>query len=142
MDQDIKLMVVLGKLNKVFLGRLFKNIESLGMNASWYLMLAHLNTVGKARTQKLGEVALITSGSITPAVNKMEKIGYVKKEQCQEDKRITWVKLTPKGKEVFDEVHKEHIKYLNDMLSSFTENEKEDFVDKIKYFGKTIEQMR
>ncbi len=69
MNTNIKLMTVLSKLSYVFIDTLNKNLESLGMQSSAYLMLAHLYEVGKAKTQKLGEVAVITSGSITHMVN-------------------------------------------------------------------------
>ena len=65
MTTNVKLMVVLNKFNYVFMNELSKNLEQLGITASAYPMLAHLNEVGRAKTQKLGEVAVITSGTIT-----------------------------------------------------------------------------
>jgi len=58
------------------------------MPASAYPMLAHLNEVGRGKTQTLGKVAVITSGSITHMVNKLIKRGYVIKIQDKKDKRV------------------------------------------------------
>jgi|GEM_PF-1784510 len=140
METNIKLMVVLGKLNRVFLERLSKNLEALNMPISAYPMLAHLNDVGRAKTQKLGEVAVITSGSITHMVNKLIKLGYVKKVVDEKDKRITWVELTSFGQETFDSVHKQHMEFLESLLEDFSYEEKHAFIDQIKHFGKTIEK--
>lgn len=139
MDINIKFMVVFSKLNRVFLERLTKNLESLDMPGSAYLMMAHLNEVGRAKTQKLGEIAVITSGSITHMVNKLIKMDYIEKVQDEDDKRITWIILTDYGKKIFQQVHLEHMKYLDSLLSDFSEEEKDMFIKQMKYFGKKVE---
>lgn len=140
MNTNVKLMVVLSKLNNTFMQKLGKNLEELGMPASTYPILAHLNEVSRAKTQKLGEVALITSGSITYIVNKMCKQGYVTKKQDAEDKRVFWVEITSAGKDEFKKVNNEHIKYLDKLLVDFEEDKKQEFINQMKYFGKTIEK--
>ena len=142
METNIKLMVVMTKLNQAFMNNLGKNLESLGMQASMYTMLAHLNDVGRAKTQKLGTVALISSGTITHTVNKMIAKDLVIKVQDENDKRIFWIEITEYGRKCFMDVHKEHIIYLNDLLSGFTEGEKLSFIEQIKYFGKEIEKRK
>lgn len=142
MTNNVKLLVVLGKLNNALLDTLGKNLNTLDMPASAYPMMAHLNEVGRARTQKLGEVAIITSGSITHMVNKLIKQGYVAKVQDEEDKRVFWIQITELGREAFMKVRKEHTKYLDKLLSDITDEEKEIFIDQIKHFGKTIEKKK
>lgn len=140
MDTNTKLMVVFTKLSHTFLTNMGKNLEELGMPGSIYPILAHLNQVEKAKTQQLGEVAAITSGSITHIVNKLTNLGYVDKQQCKDDKRVFWVIITPKGRSEFIRVHTQHMKYLNHVLDVFTEDEKQMFIEQIKYFGKTIQK--
>ncbi len=139
MTTNVKLMVVLNKFNYVFMNELSKNLEQLGITASAYPMLAHLNEVGRAKTQKLGEVAVITSGTITHVVNKLIQNGYVIKVQDEKDKRVYWIEMTEAGREEFLRIHSEHMKYLDKLLSGFSETDKLDFIEKIKMFGKNIE---
>lgn len=138
MDIDIKLMVVLTKLNSVFLSKLGKDLERLGMQTSTYSMLAHLNATEKEKTQRLGEVALITSGTITHVVNKMIKDNYVVKIQDESDKRIYWVQITDQGRQAFLKVHEEHLKFLHEILGDLSDEEKALFIDQVKYIGKKI----
>jgi len=140
MITNIKLMVVLAKLSNSFSEPLKRNLESLGTTMSVYLALAHLNEVGKAKTQTIGQVASISSGTITHTVNKMVKANYITKYQDEEDKRIYWVEITDEGKRHFDAIHIKHQEYLQMLLSDFTEEEKKLFIEQIKYFGKTIER--
>lgn len=142
MDTNVKLMVVFGKLSATFMNRLGKNLENLGMQASEYSILAHLNQQGRAKTQKLGQVAIITSGTITHIVNKLLKQGYVIKVQDKNDKRVFWVEITELGRAAFNEVNTKHLKYLNELLADFTEEEKLNFIEQLKYFGKEIENKK
>lgn len=86
------------------------------------------------------EVALITSGTITHTVNKLVMEGYVRKVQDLEDKRIIWVEITEAGKDTYNKIDKEHMKYLNFLLEDFTEDEKVEFIEHMKYIGKNIEK--
>jgi MarR family 2-MHQ and catechol resistance regulon transcriptional repressor len=142
MTTNVKLMVVLSKLANSFHDPLTRNLESLGISSSIYLSLAHLNSVEKAKTQRLGEVALISSGTITHTVNKMVKEELIEKIQDTEDKRVYWVKITDKGRALFENVHIEHMKYLDQLLSDFSEEEKLEFIEQVKYFGIHIAQKK
>lgn len=142
MNNNIKMMVVITKMNQSFLKKLNKNLDSLGITASAYTMLAHLNDVTKSKTQKLGEVSSITSGTITHIINKLIKASYVEKVQDENDKRIFWIKITDLGRAHFIEIHEKHMVYLDDMLSEFSEDEKESFIESVKYFGKTIDNKK
>ncbi len=140
MIENIRFMVVLTKLTTSFNERLKRNLESLGISSSVYLSLAHLADVKKAKVQKLAEVSSITSGTITHTINKMINEELVIRVQDTNDKRIFWIEITEKGVSLFNEVHSEHMKYLDKLLSPFTEDEKNEFISKAKYFGKTIEK--
>jgi len=142
MTTNVKLMVVLNKLNYAFMNELSKNLEQLGMTASAYPMLAHLNEVGRAKTQKLGEVAVITSGTITHIVNKLLESGHVIKVQDEKDKRVFWVEITDAGRKEFLRVNTEHMKYLDNLLGDFSEEDKLAFIEQIKVFGKNIEKKK
>lgn len=135
METNIKLMVVFIKMAKAFQEKLGSDLEKQGMPSSEYPILAHLNEVGRAKTQKLGQVAVITSGTITHTVNKLVKQGYVEKVQDEEDQRVYWVQITPKGRTAFERVHKAHIKYLNYLLEDFTEENKELMITAMKQLG-------
>lgn len=140
MITNIKLMVTFSKLSKTFMHYLGSNLEELGMSMSVYTILAHLHNVGQSKTQELGRVATITSGTITHTVTKLVKMDYVVKVQDETDKRVFWVEITDKGREEFLKVHEKHMQYLEYLLEDFSEEEKLAFTEQIKLFGKTIEQ--
>lgn len=138
MDSNVKFMVIFGKMAREFTDKLGSDLEALGMPFSVYPILAHLNQVEKAKTQKLGEVAVITSGTITHTVNKLVKEGFVEKVQDKEDRRIYWVQITKEGRAAFQKVHDEHMKYLDYLLEDFSEDEKMAMIETMKALGKSI----
>lgn len=139
MDINIKLMTVMTRFSNTLLKRLGDDLESNGMLTSVYAMLSHLYVVKRAKTQKLGDVAVITSGTTTHIVKKMIQMGYVIKVQDEADKRVFWVEITDQGREAFLEVHTKHMKYLDTLLSPFSDEEKKAFIEMVKHFGLTIE---
>ncbi|MGB6178650.1 MarR family winged helix-turn-helix transcriptional regulator [Carnobacterium sp.] len=138
MNTNVKLMVVFGKMAHSFQESLGKNLEELGMPYSVYPILAYLNEVKRAKTQKLGEVAAISSGTITHTVSKLLKLNYVEKIQDDCDKRVFWIQITEEGKRKFMDVHLEHMDYLDELLSDFDEADKLALIELIKTFGKGI----
>lgn len=88
-----------------------------------------LEVVNKRPTNgmTIGEIALclsVTPASVTVAVNKLEKKGYVIKTKNELDGRQVYVKLTDKGLHV-DRIHKRFHKNLtNNIAKDLTEEEK------------------
>ncbi|MCF7926111.1 MAG: MarR family transcriptional regulator [Candidatus Izimaplasma sp.] len=140
MDLNIKLVVVLQKLNQSLLSRLEKNLLELKITPSMYTMLAHLYNVKKETTQKLGEKAFVTSGTITHLVNKLKKRKFVTKIKDKTDNRVYWIEITNKGETFFQSIHQQHKVYLDSLLSTFDYTTKHELIKQLKYFGKEIER--
>lgn len=138
MDLNTKLMVAHTRLAHTFMISLGKNLEELGLSVSHYSILDHLDRVGMAKTQALCRVALLTSGSVTHAVNQLVERDYVRKVPCTKDKRVSWVELTSTGRSAFKAIQTKHLDYLNWLFEDFSEDEKHAFIDQIKHFGLTI----
>ncbi len=80
---------------------------------------------GKLSMKEIGKLIGRDKSTITPLVNKLSKLGYVIKEKSKEDRRVTYVKITEKGKEIehkFKEISKE---VYSTAYKDFTTEEKE-----------------
>jgi len=139
MNINERLIIVLGKLSFVYKDKLVKNLEELGLPASMFPILAHLNKVESCQINELSSVGFITSGTVTYIVGKLEKKGYVVKYKSETDKRSNFVKITDLGYEKYNQVYIEHMKYVDTLMEDFSNEEKEVFINLIKHFGKTIE---
>ncbi|MDU4752141.1 MAG: MarR family transcriptional regulator, partial [Clostridium butyricum] len=70
--------------------------------------------------------------TVTPLINKLIDLGYIQKEKSHIDKRITYISLTPKAREI-----ESTFNYISDQVKEtaykdFTESEKEEFLRLLK----------
>lgn len=82
----------------------------------------------------------ITVGTLTVAINKLVKKGYVERHKSEQDRRIVKLRLTEMGKEV-DQIHREfHRQLAEAMTQGFTEGEIQTVSRAIDNLGNFIEQ--
>ena len=107
-----------------------------------------IDTIGIKEQRMMTEVAKdlsITVGTLTTAINKLIKKGYVERKRIEEDRRVVMVTITEKGikaKKVHEEFHKEMV---NSMMIEQSEEEIEILLSSLgklnKYFRNKYEQM-
>lgn len=98
-----------------------KNLQDRGISLS--MTEVHtLENIQKSKTKTMSDVArlqLITQGTLTVAVNRLQKKGYVSRLQDAQDKRIIRLSLTAKALDVLaihDEFHEEMIdSFISDL---------------------------
>ena len=87
-----------------------------------------LEAVGKGKDRRrtiseLAEVLNITLPSVTVAINKLMKKGYVEKVRGEEDGRIVYVSLTRRGRRI-DSAHRYfHESMVRSIIRDMTESE-------------------
>lgn len=79
-----------------------------------------IEAIGMYTERTMSEVAQdlkITVGTLTTAINKLIKKGYVERKRIEEDRRVVLIKLTKSGKLAF----RLHEKFHNDMINATIE---------------------
>ena len=82
------------------------------------------NTEGMTFKQ-LGEMTLITKGTLTGVVDRLEGKGLVKRVPSEEDRRRTLAVLTDEGVHVFEEIFPIHVSELQSRFNSMGKEELE-----------------
>ena len=119
-------VITLTQVNGYFTKVLNENISKFGLNLTDFSVLDLLFQKGEQTTQKIGEKMLITSGSITYIINKLEKMELICRNKSEADKRITYIKLTKKGRETIFELLPLQIEKINEIFSDFS---REDLIN-------------
>lgn len=70
--------------------------------------------------------------TVTELVNKLVKLGYIKKEKSQADKRVTLISLTEKGKSIRDTFDTISQNLVKTAYQDFTDEEEETFLRLLK----------
>ncbi len=66
--------------------------------------------------------------TVTSLINKLIDLGYVKKEKCTKDKRITYINLTKKARDIEDRFNFISSQVKETAYNNFTEEEKKEFL--------------
>ena len=94
-----------------------QSIQRLGFDSiSDFAVLEILFSQGKQPVNTIGKKVMLTSGSITSAVDRLQRKTWVERKQDTEDRRVFWVELTTEGRQRIESCMEEH---LGDLLNIF-----------------------
>lgn len=82
---------------------------------------------GKLTMKEIAKLIRRDKSTVTSLCNKLVSFGYIKKEKCEQDKRVTYISLTQKGIEIrpkFEEISK---KLIDTAYKGFTKEEEDMF---------------
>lgn len=127
-DNSAKLVIALSRSHNALFTLIEKNIRGYGLTVSEFGVLEALLHKGELPVQQLREKVLVTSGSMTYIVDKLEEKGYVKRYKCKEDGRIWFVRLTEPGQEFIANIYQEHELFLKEILSDITAEDKKRLI--------------
>jgi DNA-binding MarR family transcriptional regulator len=89
-----------------------KHLRSLGLTPAQFDVISSLGNMPGLSLSKLAEVTLITKGTLTGIIDRLEKKNLVRREISQADRRSFIATLTPAGIAIFHHTFPIHIAYL------------------------------
>lgn len=89
-----------------------RNIESLGLTPAQFDVLATLGDTPGMTCKQLGAGTLITKGTLTGVLDRLEAKGLISRVRGEHDTRQTFITLTPEGEKVFERTFQPHIDFL------------------------------
>lgn len=112
------------------------SIAELEMCGSDFAVLEALLHKGPLPINELGKKVLLTSGSITVAVDRLEAKGLVERRASGTDRRAKIVHLTRQGKDLIARVYADHAADMERLASaSLTKAERETLIRLLKKIG-------
>lgn len=125
---NLKLVIATARSYNALFSRIEKQVQDNDLNISEFGVLELLLNKGEQPVQIIAEKILVTSGTITYVINKLEKKGLVIRKNCEKDKRVFYVCLTPKGTAFITDVFQKHVQFLDELLGNLDEEVKKDLV--------------
>ena len=117
------------------------SISETGLHLSDFAIMEVLLHKGPAPIKIIGEKVLLTSGSMTAAVNRLEKKGFVRRNQDPSDGRRFYVHLTEFGRRVIASAYAQHEKNLEMIAGVLTAKERTELVRLLKKMGKHAQKI-
>ncbi|MFC4711444.1 MarR family winged helix-turn-helix transcriptional regulator [Planococcus dechangensis] len=134
-NQNLKAVTVLIRAADAVHDAIKRDVAGYGLNATEFSVLELLYHQGRQPIQAIGKKVLIASSSITYVVDKLEHKGYVEREACKEDRRVTYALLTKEGHSLMDRIFPEHELQMNKVFASLAEDEVAELIQKLKKVG-------
>lgn len=75
-------------------------LTALGITFPQYLVLLVLWEKGESTVKELGQALWLDSGTLSPLLKRLEKVGLIRKKRNKDDERIVEIHLTPQGDEL------------------------------------------
>ena len=79
-----------------------ESVRACGLTHAQFDIIATLGNTPGMTYKELGERTLITKGTLTGVIERLEKKGLVARERSSEDKRSFFVRLTAQGEAMFN----------------------------------------
>ena len=137
MEQEtaIHLWLVLHKAYRAVERNARSSIAGLGLGLSDFAVLELLLHKGPQPVNRIGRKVLLSSGSITAAVDRLEARGLLKRTVDPEDLRSRIVELTAAGRKLAGQAFAGHAVDMEETMVVLRPREREDLVRLLKKLG-------
>jgi len=102
-------------------------VREFGLTPPQFDIIVTLGNTDGMSFKELGEKTLITKGTLTGVIDRLELRGMVKRAASKSDGRSTIVRLTKKGEDEFERVFPSHMAYLRGPFAALADSELEQF---------------
>jgi len=89
-----------------------RHIESMGVTPSQFDVIAELGGTEGLTCAELSKATLVTKGTLTGVLDRLEAKGFLKREQIKDDRRAIKIQLTPQGEALFQKIFPAHAAFL------------------------------
>lgn len=135
---NLKLVIAMARAYDNLFTKIEKNVQEYNLNMSEFGVLELLLHKGDQPVQKIAEKILVTSGTMTYVIDKLQKNGLVSRRRCEKDKRITYISLTNKGQVLISEIFPKHKIFLEELFGKLSEESKVELVKGLIEFKETV----
>jgi MarR family transcriptional regulator, 2-MHQ and catechol-resistance regulon repressor len=112
-----------------------QSIANTGLCLTDFVALEALLHKGPLTISEIQDKVRLASGSMTAAVDRLEKLGLVVRKSSPSDRRARVVGLTPQGKRLAASCFERHAKDLEALMSALSEKEMEQLYGLLKKLG-------
>ena len=118
------------------------HIRQSGLTSPQFDIVATLGNTPGLSFKELGSRTLITKGTLTGVVDRLEGRGLVERMACPADGRSTLVRLTPEGERIFHDVFEPHLAYLAPAFESMPEDTRKELEIRLRELREALEMRR
>ena len=112
-----------------------RSIAETGLGLTDFTALEALLHKGLLTISEIQGKVLLASGSMTAAVDRLEKKGFIKRGSSSTDRRAKVLRLTPEGRRVVEAAFSRHAAELESVAGVLSADEKRELYALLKKLG-------
>lgn len=132
-----RLIFELGKLMRQYMR---KNFEHEGITMPQSSVLGMLIKNGEMKITELSSKLMLSNSTVSGMIDRLEKQQMVERRRSEEDRRLVYVKTSPKFMEMHKESHKRIEQSFEELLDTGTPEEIEKIIDGLKTLKKIVSE--
>lgn len=135
----IHLWLLLWKAARAVESHATRSVGRFQMGATDFAVLEALLHKGPLTVSQLRQKVLLTSGSMTTAVDRLEARGLVARSDDAKDRRTRIVGLTPEGRKLIEGAFTQHSEEMEAALTGFSQQDRAQLLPLLRRLGRTAE---
>jgi MarR family transcriptional regulator, 2-MHQ and catechol-resistance regulon repressor len=116
-----------------------QHVRALGLTPAQFDIIATLGNTEGMSCKELGAKTLITKGTMTGVLDRLEQKALVTRRDSPTDGRSWTTKLTRKGQALFEEVFPAHVAHLTPFFATFSDAELGTMCEQLNRLRKAFE---
>jgi len=141
-DRALGMWVKLARAFHTMQALVDRDIARYGLTTPQFGALECLGHLGPMTIGSLCKKMLVSGGNMTVVIDNLEKAGYVERVRDTIDRRKILVRLTQKGRRLFNKIFIGHAEYITEIASVLTAEEQDELGRLLKKLGKNLEPFR
>ncbi|ADU65799.1 MarR family transcriptional regulator [Desulfurispirillum indicum] len=138
-DTIDKLIKKINAFEKAYKSAIDSRTKKLGITPSQFKVLKALSEQGEMKHKDLTDITLITKGTLTGVVNRLEGAGLVVRKRDKKDSRAQIVSLTEKGVARYEKLNQDYKKIVSGIFSSETEDRLKTHINNLNALQAIVE---
>ena len=123
MNNEFNAVIGILRASNLLVDDLKKTLKNYPINATEFSVMEFLYSKGEKSIQEIRDRILLASGSATYVVDNLERKEYVRRIVNQNDRRVTYIKLTEAGKDLINDIFPTHKKNTKKIFNDLTNGE-------------------
>lgn len=100
-----------------------RHVKSLGLTMTQFDVIATLGNQPPMSCKVLGNKTLVSKGTLTGVLERLEEKGFISRESNPEDARSQMIGLTKSGQKAFEKAFPAHMEYLGQAFAKLSSAE-------------------
>ena len=135
----IHLWLLLWKASRAVEAHSTRSVAHFNMGTTDFGVLEALLHKGPLSVTQLRQKVLLTSGSMTTAVDRLEKRGLVSRNDDAKDRRARIIRLTPEGRALIECAFADHRDEMETALADFSQEDRARLLPLLRRLGRAAE---